>query len=99
MSQSGLAVWRYAASSASTIVLPDPANPWTRWLGNYHDTTGKLVFTKLIKELYGCGAGPTAALAFAGTFTELVVVRSAFPPLLLIQRVEHGWWAVHILSQ
>jgi hypothetical protein len=34
------------------------------------------------------GAGSTAALA--GTFTELVVVRSGFPPLLLIQQLSMG---------
>lgn len=58
MSQSGLAGWKYAALSASTIVFPDPAQPRTRWVGNYDDTMGKLVFTELIiKELYGCGGG------------------------------------------
>jgi hypothetical protein len=72
------------------------------------------VFTELIKEPGGSllggpfapnyigyemvvGAGRAAALAFAGTFSELVVVRSG--PLLLIERVEHEWWAVQILPQ
>lgn len=76
--------------------------------GSYDDSTGKLAFNEYFRwpaislphytgyeMVLESGQGP--ALAFAGTFVELIVVRHDGG--FYFQWVEHGWWATQILPE